>query len=113
MIVMLPTPPSVNAMYRNVRGRGRVKTTEYKHWIEYAGYCYNTQKKKGEPVRGPYTVVIHLPKKIRGDIDNRQKAVLDLLVMVGATDDDKHCQTVTATRSEDYDNYARVVVEAA
>lgn len=28
----LPLPPSVNALYRNVPGRGRVKTALYKRW---------------------------------------------------------------------------------
>jgi Holliday junction resolvase RusA-like endonuclease len=112
MIVMLPTPPSVNAMYKNAR-RGRVKTDAYKDWITEAGYCYNTQKKRGPDIEGPYRVEIHLPKNVRGDIDNRQKAVLDFLVMVGATPDDKHCQSVMATRGEDNEYYARIVVEAA
>lgn len=112
MIVMLPTPPSVNAMYDNAK-RGRVKTDVYKAWINEAGWAYKQQPKRGPNIEGPYRVEIHLPKNMRGDIDNRLKAVLDLLCTMGATSDDTHCQSILAQRSEDSEHFARIVVEAA
>lgn len=91
--------PSVNRLYCNVRGRGRVKTAEYRSWLKTAGW--EVRAHKLPPVVGPYQVVIGVPLKMRGDASNRQKATLDLLVKVGATDDDKFCDQVTVRRDPD------------
>ena len=57
-------------------------------------------KKRGiEPVTGYYEVTILLPKNMHGDIDNRQKAVLDFLVSRELTDDDRYCRSATVKRS--------------
>ena len=32
-VLLTPRPPSANALYSNVRGKGRVKTRQYRDWI--------------------------------------------------------------------------------
>lgn len=77
----LPFPPSVNAMFLNSpnqRGRGRIPSPEYKAWREQAGREILLQAT--DRIEGPVTITIDLDDTRRGDCDNRNKAVLDLLV---------------------------------
>ena len=94
-------PPSVNQMYRMVyrSGRGdRVKTHEYDLWLNSAGKELLPIK----PIKTEkYELHIHLPKKMRGDLDGRAKGLIDLLVKCGATPDDKHLQKLTMVKSTD------------
>ncbi|MEO1187986.1 MAG: hypothetical protein AAFW60_02860 [Pseudomonadota bacterium] len=81
----LPLGPSVNGMFPG-RTRRR-KSNAYVVWIQAAGWEINIQKPK--PLGpGRYEVAIQVPEKMRGDADNRIKAVLDLLVSRGLTPDD-------------------------
>jgi crossover junction endodeoxyribonuclease RusA len=76
----LPLPPSTNSLYRNVRGKGRVKTQRYQTWLNAAGWHVKEQRPK--PIKGP--VIIHikldLRNKGRKDCSNYIKALEDLLV---------------------------------
>lgn len=83
----LPFPPSVNTMYRNVAGRGRVKTAEYKAWLREAGLALRRQK-PAQQIAGQVCLRIDLDKRRRGDCSNRAKAVEDLLVSHGVIPDD-------------------------
>lgn len=83
---LIPLPPSVNAMFRNVPGVGRVKTTDYKRWREVAGWQLKAQK----PVKltGDVAVKIEVRRpRSTADLDNRAKAVGDLLKGVVIEDD--------------------------
>ncbi len=93
----VPVPPSLNMCFRNVPGRGRVRTAEYKAWLEEAGYLLASQR-PGR-VMGPYQAIIRLPEKLNGDIDNRAKAVLDLMVKHKITPDDRHLHKLTIERT--------------
>lgn len=77
----VPMPPSVNAMYRNVPGRGRAKTKKYLRWAQDAGWKILADVPVGERLKisGDLKVSIVLgPRDKRSDVDNRAKAVLDL-----------------------------------
>lgn len=96
-------PPSVNQMYEvNFRaGRGkkdRRRSDAYNDWIALAF-------KELLPVTPlsceKYELHLHLPKNMRGDLDGRAKALIDILVKVGATPDDKHLQKLLMTKSTD------------
>jgi Holliday junction resolvase RusA-like endonuclease len=78
--------PSVNALYRNVRGRGRVKTARYRSWIR--GQLKALVAQRARPVVPPVAILIELPDNMRGDPDNRTKAILDLLVAASIIPDD-------------------------
>jgi Holliday junction resolvase RusA-like endonuclease len=82
--VAIPVPPSVNALYANVR-HGRIKTRRYARWIEAAGWELLLQHPTA--VHGRYHLTMTLPR-IRGDPDNRVKPISDLLVAHGLIEDD-------------------------
>lgn len=96
IVLHLPLPPTTNGLYANASGKGRIKTAEYRAWIIAAGVSAKAQSR--ERVTGPYEVTVSLPSATRGDIDNRLKACLDLLVSLQITPDDRRAQKVTAQR---------------
>lgn len=84
----LPFPVSVNAMYRNVRGVGRVKSKRYKAWIDEANAM--NMGKTMHQTTGPFDVeiVVGRPDKRKRDLDNLAKCILDLAVSGGLVEDD-------------------------
>lgn len=96
-ILNIPVPPSVNGMFANKAARGgkpggRFKTKEYKNWIAEAGWSIREQMTAEgcDPVPGRVLVVIGVERKsLQADIDNRCKAVLDLLVTQKVIEDDR------------------------
>lgn len=77
----LPFPPSINSMFvnsPNLRGRGRYPSEEYKAWRDQA--AWELQAQKPESIEGPVKITIDLDDTRRGDCDNRNKGILDLLV---------------------------------
>lgn len=96
-MIRLPIPPSVNALYRNVKGVGRVKSGVYKAWLNEAGWKLKTQRV--DTVIGPYVLTIRLPAKMQGDIDNRVKAISDLLVLHKIIPDDRLAQGINVSRA--------------
>lgn len=107
--LIIPVPMSTNSLYRNVYGKGRVKTGAYSAWIVQAGFQVKAQK----PIAIPGRVKIDLTvKRINGaDIDNRIKAVHDLLQSMSIIENDKFVEEVTARWSDEID-HAVVIVEA-
>ncbi len=95
-------PPSVNAMYSNVPGKGRLKTKDYRAWAREAEWAIAANKEWRADKRafGPgFKVTLFLPMNMRGDIDNRLKPILDLLVRMRVTVDDKHAAEVKAVKA--------------
>lgn len=94
---VLPLPPSLNGAFRNGDGkRGRFKTAPYRQWIAHARMQLASNRNR---IAGPFDASLSLPEKMRGDIDNRIKPILDLLVSVGIVDDDRHCQSIFVRRA--------------
>lgn len=94
-IFTIPFPPSVNHMFFNVPGKGRVKSNAYRVWRSAAGW--DIKAAKPEKFNGPVEVLITLERKtMRGDIDNRIKAILDVLVDMDVLVDDKQVEKVSA-----------------
>jgi len=99
----LPIPPSVNSMYANRkggRGKGRYKTKEYKDWLRRADHYVIAQSWRIDYIPGPCDLHIKVPAKMRGDVDNRIKAVADYLVSRQITADDKFYRKVSIERCE-------------
>ena len=87
MILLLPFPPSVNGMFTNVRGRGRVPTKRYKLWRDEASFMLMQQPTI--KFEGRADIIISLSKgRSNSDCDNYIKAVLDCLVTNGILEDD-------------------------
>lgn len=86
--ITIPAPPSVNALFRNVPGQGRVKTGAYKDWIQHAGWRLKSQNPA--TVAGRVIIIIGIEREsAASDIDNRVKALFDLLVTHRVIGDDK------------------------
>lgn len=98
--VTLPVPPTLNNAYRNVPGKGRVKTREYGAWLAPAIIIIRASVRTAKAVRGPLHIAIRLPLKMRGDIDNRIKPILDALVKSGRIDDDRNVRWLTVWRED-------------
>jgi Holliday junction resolvase RusA-like endonuclease len=86
MKLILPMPPSVNGLYRNVPGRGRVISGLYQRWKDAADGAVWTQETT--VFKGPVALTITLEDRGRYDCDNKIKAVQDFLVRHGMIDDD-------------------------
>lgn len=98
----LPFPPSTNALYANVRGKGRVKSERYRTWINAAGWDLAAQRPKSIG-SGPYLISITLERKRDGrrrDLGNHHKAVSDLLVDHGIIPDDHHEERIEMAWSD-------------
>ncbi len=91
----VPLPPSVNALYRNVPGRGRVKTPKYSAWIKSAGWEVISQRPA--KLSGSYSVKYSLcrPDNRRRDAENYIKALSDLLVRLQIVEDDSRAVSTT------------------
>jgi crossover junction endodeoxyribonuclease RusA len=92
----LPMPPSTNNLFVNVPKRGRVPSARYRQWKTAAGLTLNVQRP--EPVKGSAMVIMYVPWKVRGDIDNRIKPILDLLVTHGVIEDDSKVVSLSISR---------------
>lgn len=110
----LPLPPSTNNLYVNVRGQGRVPSKQYTAWQKAAAM----QVPKDCHLL-PSTFAVELAIEAgrdwnwRGDIANREKAVIDLLVKRGVLLDDnsKYLRELRVTLTEHPDREdSRVVV---
>ena len=83
----IPTPPSVNQLFRNLKGKGRVKTGVYNDWIGFALTAIRLQNV--QPVAGRVLVIVGVERmSLSSDIDNRLKACLDAIVKAEIIEDD-------------------------
>ena len=99
LTIRLPLPPSVNNMFGVARTTGRrFKSRTYKRWCEDADFELVRQRANKVRLPGKYSIIIGCPQGMRGDVDNRVKAILDLFVRWGITDDDKHCRRMVAEK---------------
>lgn len=87
--ILLSWPPSTNDLWRAVRGRN-ILSRKARLWLELAGKELLEQKIK--PILGEIEMEIELcsPFNRPFDLDNRVKAVLDLLVKSGIIEDDSN-----------------------
>jgi Holliday junction resolvase RusA-like endonuclease len=87
-ISLSETPPTVNTMYRNLRGRGRVKTARYLKWCDFAEFEIKRQYPK-KITSNTYGLILMINKRSNGDLSNYIKPIEDLLVRMGITPDDQ------------------------
>jgi len=96
----LPMPPSVNSLYTNVSGIGRVKTKLYRKWITEASWMLVTQRNqrgRHKRVEGRVSVTVKAmrPQRVR-DLDNILKAIMDLLKSTQTIRDDSQVVEIKA-----------------
>lgn len=78
LVLRLPFPPSLNNLFCNVRGRGRVPSARYERWRKSA-----TQAMWGQRMvylSGPVKISILFEDNSRADLDNLGKGIIDHLV---------------------------------
>jgi Holliday junction resolvase RusA-like endonuclease len=101
----LPLPPSVNALYANVRGRGRCLTAVGRHWHAaasahlVAARC--AAKATGPDIWMPGPVMVHVVftfQNPRSDIDGPLKPLLDILVDMRVIDDDRYVMQLSVRK---------------
>lgn len=91
----MPVPPSVNQMFRNVRGKGRVKTSHYEQWRGHALTSLRLQNL--QPIAGRVLVLFGVERQSAiADIDNRIKAMLDAIVAAKIIGDDNQVTAFAA-----------------
>lgn len=107
-----PAPPSVNNLYRNVPGRGRVVTREYQAWRDEAALLIGSLPWYGDDKKNRYrweiTIAAHALPHSR-DLDNIVKPLIDLVARLTGLRDN-YCEVVTAFRSAEDEGAARVTV---
>ena len=98
VVVFLPTPPSANACWRNVPGRGRVRTGAYNEWRSTTAWLAVSQA-RGRCLTGKFAVEIEVerwPRSRQSDLDNRIKPLLDALQVCGLIVNDSNVEEIGA-----------------
>jgi crossover junction endodeoxyribonuclease RusA len=91
----LPYPPSANTMWERAY-KGMRLSKRYEKWLFDAGFLALGQHQPKH--RGKYKLAIQAvrPDRKKRDLDNIIKPISDLLVSIGAIQDDSLCEMVTA-----------------
>lgn len=103
---VIPTPLSVNRLYRSVNGRS-ILSREGREWKREAASFLVGAPQLGD---GPFRVEVALPKKIRGDVDNRLKAAIDLLQDAGVISNDRYVHDLRVYRGDGAETIVTVEV---
>ncbi len=92
----LPTPPSVNELYKNVKGVGRAKTGLYDDMIRRGVAAIRNQR---VPDVAGYVIAIFGVERmsLSADIDNRLKSMLDTIVKAGIIADDRFVTAIAVS----------------
>jgi crossover junction endodeoxyribonuclease RusA len=90
IVLTLPFPISVNAMYADGKTR-RHKSQRYADWLAEAGYALKSQRPP--QIKGPYHITYAFQEgqdKRARDAFNLEKGVTDLLVTYGVVEGDSN-----------------------
>lgn len=104
-------PPTANRLFASVPGKGRVKTADYRAWIAEASWVAKLAI-KAKKITGPYALSVQIgkPDNRKRDIGNLEKPISDLLVSIGAVNDDSDCQRIEMEWSANVDGaFVRVM----
>lgn len=116
VVLTLPTPPSVNALWRTApltlrsTWGGMICSRRYQQWKTAAGMELVIQR-PGR-IEGRYRLEVNVPLSCKGDLDNYAKAVSDLLQQHGIIENDRLAQRVLIDWTES-DKFTVEVVAVA
>lgn len=92
----LPTPPSVNEIYKNVPGRGRAKSGVYDDFIRRGVTAIRGQHIT--PITGYVVAIFGVERmSLSADIDNRLKSMLDTIVKADVIEDDRFVTAIAVS----------------
>jgi Holliday junction resolvase RusA-like endonuclease len=100
--LILPLPPSINKAWVPVRtrtGAKLIKRANSKAWANAARWEVSIQRAHKQ-IAAPFEAIIELPK-MRGDVDNRVKQLLDACQAGGAITNDRLCQRLVVEHDVD------------
>lgn len=92
-IIDLPRPISVNRLWTNVPGKGRVRTQEYRTWMRAAGWMVKAAHPK--QLRCAVSLTLTVNPEYKGDLDGVLKATLDCLETCGVVVNDRQFRKIT------------------
>ena len=94
-------PPTVNSMYRSMKGGARYKTKECREFQERTSAMMRRSFTCTEPYTGRAALLIRftVADRRRWDIDNRVKALQDCLITSGVLKDDCQIDTLYVERT--------------
>jgi crossover junction endodeoxyribonuclease RusA len=98
IVVAIPFPPSVNALYRTFRGRV-IMSKVGRDWYKANLPMLQRQAPK-KPIKGRIDIKLEVspPDNRRRDIDNLAKVSLDCLTKAGVWEDDSQIDRLTIHR---------------
>ena len=99
-------PISVNAMYLNIHGRGRIKSPRYRVFEQECGQYIPKEFMNGDL---DVEVNFYFPTKRRADVDNFAKSLLDTLVKYRLMNDDSQIKRLTLEKFYDKGKPATVI----
>ena len=94
----LTLPPSVNDIWTPVGSR-MVRSKAYRAWLTSAGW--ELQAARQASIAGRYNLTVYLPEAMPGDIDNRCKALSDVLEAHRIIENDRLCWSLIVHRMPD------------
>jgi Holliday junction resolvase RusA-like endonuclease len=98
--IELPIPPSVNGLWFNAPGRGRMRTDEYRAWLNEAGWLLKEQRVVRIHGTAGMELRVGLSNR-RRDVDNVIKPFGDLLQANGVIRNDQDIVEVSAKVGKD------------
>ncbi len=85
----LPRPPSTNRLHYQPPGfKHRIRTPEYSKWLVEAGWEARRQLVGIPRIPGAFNARVTVPKASTRDLNNHDKALLDLLTYINFINDD-------------------------
>ena len=93
--LQLTRPPTANHLWIRAR-KGMRKSDAYVTWLMLA--AIEARRQTFKRISGPYklTVTASRPDRRRRDLDNLLKPLNDLLMHIGAIEDDSNCEMISA-----------------
>ncbi len=111
-LTMVTKPFSLNKSTQNV-GNRRTCTKGYRDWKNELGYEIMKQLRRDtKVVTGKYKIIIEVGRKAtKADIDNLIKPIVDVLVNLRVTPDDRHMEAVMISRIDGKTSYIEIYGE--